>query len=273
MILGDSKRAPTVKEIIQLLEQPHQNGVVNLLGLALEHRPNFFNEVFPALLELRARTGRPHWLVIDETHHLLPASWAPSPVTLPQELQGLALITVHPNHVAPAILEVIDLVLAIGEAPEQTFQAFGEAVGEEPPPVPVKKLQPGEAFAWPRRPQADPFWFRSIPPRGERQRHVRKYAEGEMTHDRVFYFRGPEAKLNLRAQNLVVFMQMADGVDDETWLYHLRRGDYSSWFRHAVKDDELAAEAESIEQAPDISPDESRRLIKEKIEARYTAPD
>ena len=273
VVLGDSKNTPTVHEVIQLLEQPHQNAVVNLLGIALEHRPQFFNELFPALLELRARTGRPHWLVIDETHHLLPASWAPSPVTLPHELQGLVLITVHPNHVAPAILDAVDLILAIGEAPDQTIRLFGETIGEKVPPVPTVKLQPGEAIAWLRRSDIKPFWFRSVPPRREHQRHLRKYAEGEMTDDRVFYFRGPKDKLNLRAQNLMMFMQIADGVDDETWLYHLRRGDYSNWFRRSVNDEELAAETETIEHMKGISPQESRRLINEKIQARYTAPD
>jgi hypothetical protein len=38
-----------------------------------------------------------------------------------------------------------------------------------------------------------------------------------------FYFRGPDDKLKLRAQNLAVFVQLAEGVDDETWLFHLRQ--------------------------------------------------
>jgi hypothetical protein len=271
-VLGDSKRAPTVGEVIQLLEQPKQNGVINLLGISLEHRPEFFNELFPALLELRGRTGRPHWIIIDEVHHLLPASWAPSPVAVPQELQGLGLITVHPDHVAPAIVASVDLMIAIGERPEETIRAFSSVIGEEAPPVPAVKLQPGEGVAWQRQLGSEPFWFRSIPPRAEHQRHSRKYAEGEMSPDQVFHFRGPEGKLNLRAQNLQIFNQIAEGVDDETWLHHLRQGDYSRWFRDAVKDEELAAEAEEIEQMSHISPQESRALIKEKIEARYAAP-
>jgi hydroxymethylpyrimidine pyrophosphatase-like HAD family hydrolase len=272
VVLGDSKRVPTVNEIIQLLEQPQQNGVINLLGISLDHRPQFFNELFPALLELRARSGRPHWIIIDEAHHLLPTSWAPSSVTVPQELKGLAFITVHPEHVAQVILASIDLILAIGKEPAETIQAFVESLGEKMPPVPVVKLQPGEAIAWQRRSRIEPFWFRSIPPRAERQRHSRKYAEGEMTPESVFYFRGPAGKLNLRAQNLQIFVQIAEGVDDETWLYHLRRGDYSRWFRNKVKDEELAAATEKIEQMEDISSQESRALIEEKIEARYTAP-
>jgi HAD superfamily hydrolase (TIGR01484 family) len=272
IVLGDSKRAPTVKEITQLLESPEQNSIINLLGIALEHRPQFFNELLPALLELRARMGRPHWLIIDEAHHLLPASWAPSPITVPQEMRGLVLITVHPDHIAPAILASINLILAIGEAPQETIQAFSQTIGEPAPFVPAAKLQPGEAIAWQRQPESEPFRFRSFSPRAERQRHSRKYAEGEMSPDTVFYFRGPTGKLNLRAQNLQIFIQLAEGIDDETWLYHLQRGDYSHWFRDAVNDKELAAEVEKIEQMPDISPQESRTLIKEQIEARYAAP-
>jgi hypothetical protein len=81
-----------------------------------------------------------------------------------------------------------------------------------------------------------PFVVRPRAPTGERRRHQRKYAFGELGPDRSFWFRGPENKLNLRAQNLTVFLQLADGVDDGTWLHHLRRGDYSRWIGESVKD-------------------------------------
>jgi hypothetical protein len=104
----------------------------------------------------------------------------------------------------------------------------------------------------------------------ERRRHQRKYAQGELGEDKSFYFRGPEGKLNLRAQNLVLFMQLADGLDDATWLYHLARGDYSRWFGEAIKDEELAAEAAHIEAQPNPDPAESRAHIRAAIEQRYT---
>jgi hydroxymethylpyrimidine pyrophosphatase-like HAD family hydrolase len=43
IVLGDSRQAPRVAEVLQLLENPEQNAVVNLLGLALEERPSFFS--------------------------------------------------------------------------------------------------------------------------------------------------------------------------------------------------------------------------------------
>ena len=252
MVLGDPQRAPTVEEVLSLLETPDQNVVVNLLGIPLEHRPAFFDGLLPRLQELRARLGRPHWIVLDETHHLLPSTWDPPALTLPQELRGMLSITVHPESVAPAILTSVDLVLVVGESPDRTIRTFCEAVGEPPPaPTSLEKLASGEVLAWRRREGAAPVLVRSEPPRTERSRHSRKYAEGDLGPMRSFNFRGPEGKLNLRAQNLVTFLQLADGVDDETWTYHLKRKDYSKWFREGIKDDELGAEAERIEARPD----------------------
>jgi HAD superfamily hydrolase (TIGR01484 family) len=270
VVLGDSKRVPTVNETMQLLERPDQNAVVNLLGTALEHRPAAFERLLSALLELRARTGRPHWMIIDETHHLLPPTWAPALPNLPKKLNGMMLITVHPDQIAPAVLSSVDLIIAIGGSPEETIRQFSKALGEPPPNVPSAPLQPGEAVAWWRQPKSEPFWFQSIPPRSERLRHIRKYAEGELPPHRSFFFQGPNGKLNLRAQNLMLFMQLAEGVDDETWTYHLNRGDYSNWFRKMIKDPELADEADRISKKTNLSPKESRAQIRGKIEARYT---
>jgi hypothetical protein len=114
--------------------------------------------------------------------------------------------------------------------------------------------------------------MRILPGETQRRRHSRKYAEGDLGPDRSFYFRGPEGKLNLRAQNLITFLQMAEGVDDETWLYHLRKDEYSAWFREAIKDPQLADEAAAIESRPSPDAAESRAAIRALIERHYTLP-
>lgn len=78
--------------------------------------------------------------------------------------------------------------------------------------------------------------------------------------------------MNLRAQNLIVFMQLADGVDDDTWKFHLRQADVSEWFRVCIKDDGLADAAEAIEHDAKLSAAESRELIRKAVEQRYTLP-
>jgi hypothetical protein len=123
---------------------------------------------------------------------------------------------------------------------------------------------------WPPSP---PYLVKSRPPKSERRRHRRKYAEGDLGPDKSFIFTGPDSRLRLRAQNLLIFLQMADGVDDATWGYHLRRHDYSRWLRDAIKDPDLAAEVEHVEKTSELTPDRSRALVREKIEKRYTHPD
>jgi hypothetical protein len=113
---------------------------------------------------------------------------------------------------------------------------------------------------------------KTAPPKIQRRRHSRKYAEGNLGPDRSFYFKGPEGKLNLRARNLVAFLQLAEGVDETTWEYHLQQGDYATWFREGIKDDSLAAAAERIAATAGLSAEEGRARIKEAIEERYTLP-
>ena len=110
----------------------------------------------------------------------------------------------------------------------------------------------------------------SVPGHAERKRHRRKYAEGELEPERVFHFRGPDNKMNLRAQNLMTFAQIAAGIDDDTWLFHLHRGDYSNWLSHAIKDVELGKIVRGIEKDGSLSTKQTRDEIIKAIEEKYT---
>jgi hydroxymethylpyrimidine pyrophosphatase-like HAD family hydrolase len=284
VVLADAKRAPTVDEVIDVLGAPERNLVVNLLGLPLEERPLFATALLPRLWELRARFGRPAWIVLDETHHLLPESWQAADLALLEQLHGLLLVTVHPQHVSAVVLRAVDLVLAIGREPRDVLRTFAAALSVAPPEIGHPELEPGEAIAWWPRTDRSPVRVRTVPGRSERKRHARKYAEGDLGVDKSFFFRGPDGRLNLRAQNLHLFLQLADGVDRETWLHHLRRRDYSGWIRESIKDDTLADQIAAIEAAAadrdgrsdDASDgalaDETRSRVRAAIEARYTAP-
>src|SRR5262245_8097860 len=222
---------------------------------------------------MRARCGRPHWLVVDETHHLLPALWKPASLTLPEHSHGMIFVTVYPGEVMPAALASLGLVLLVGESPQETLQAFCGAAGRKAPKLEYKTLETGQALLWFPSSKSAPTLIKVPPGRTERQRHQRKYAEGELPPEKSFYFRGPEKKLNLRAHNLIQFLRIADGIDDPTWLHHLRRKDYSRWFREVIKDEALAIEATQIEVSQGITAKKSRSLIKAAIERQYTLPD
>ncbi|MEP6558659.1 MAG: HAD family hydrolase [Burkholderiales bacterium] len=269
--LGNQWRAPSVSEVLAILEDPKLNLSVNLLGIPLHDRPAFFAQLIPNLQAMRARTGRPHWLVLDEAHHMLPATWGHAASVLPQRLQDTILVTVHPDHVAPAMLEPIDIVVAIGHSPDRTLGKFAQVTGRSLTWPEGLAWQPDRVVAWFTHINEPPFAMRSQRGRAERLRHLRKYAEGDLRWH-SFYFRGPHSQHNLKAQNLALFCQIAQGIDESTWLFHLRRADYSRWFRGAIKDEFLAGEAERIEQRADLTPGQSRQAFFELVNARYTLP-
>jgi HAD superfamily hydrolase (TIGR01484 family) len=269
--LGNQNHPVSVNEVLAMLEDPKITLNVNLLGIPLADRPEFFGQLFPSLQAMRTRTGRPHWIILDEAHHMLPTKWSPIGGALPQRLGETMLLTVHPDHVAREMLLLVDVMIAVGPEPHRTMQKFADVTGrplEWPSGLDFEK---GKMVVWFPGNEA-PFAVEIIPGTAERIRHHRKYAEGNMRH-RSFFFRGPDNRHNLRAHNLTIFSQIADGIDETTWLFHLHRGHYSHWFRHSVKDRYLAEQAEQIERRRDLSGRETRDLIRGLIEARYTLPE
>lgn len=270
--LGTSERAPAVDEAVQLLEQ-QKNAVLNLVGLPLEDRPTYFVSLLSRMVGLRTRTGQPHWLYIDEAHHLLPQTLQSIQGALPERLAGVVLITVHPHLIAVDALRWINAAVVVGDEPSTTLRQFADASGGAlDPSCSEMNLAQGEALVWTLEEGQRPVRAEPSRTRAEHRRHSRKYAEGELPPDRSFYFRGPDDKLNLRAANLFAFLQMADGVDDETWEHHRRRGDYSRWMADGIKDDTLASEARRIESMAAVTPSESRSLMRAAIEQLYTLP-
>jgi hydroxymethylpyrimidine pyrophosphatase-like HAD family hydrolase len=271
IVLGTATNQPNPSEVLKALETRSQNLVVNLLGIPLADRPVFFASLFAHLLDLRARTARPHFIIVDEAHHLLPSGWVPAPATVPKALGGLILITVHPDWVARAALDTVDTVIAVGKQARQTLDNFASVIEQSAPDLKEDDLAPGTAAVWMRTRGSRLTVVKMERSRIDRRRHIRKYATGELTPDRSFYFRGPNNALNLRAQNLNMFMQIAEGVDDSTWLHHLRAGDYSKWFREYIKDPELADEIAKIERKSNSDPKDSRAKVRSAIDRRYTA--
>jgi hypothetical protein len=215
--------------------------------------------------------GRPHWVVIDEAHHMLaPTAELPVP-ELHEESSGTLLVTVHPAHLHSTELARVDTIVIVGTSPQQTLDELAAARGLDLPLLSEPALEPGQIVVWSREQPFELVKLVALESREDRRRHQRKYAVGELGPDKSFYFRGPSGALNLRAHNLALFLQMADGVDPETWTYHLERNDYSTWLRESVKDAELAEEVRQIEGDPGAL-DQSRALVRKAIDRRYTLP-
>ena len=194
VVLGNAQQISTSAEVLTALSNPEQNLIINLMGVKIDDRPLFLAQLLPSLLEMRVRTGRPHWIVIDEVHHMFPTTWDAA-VTLPQSVNGILMITVHPEHVATSALSLVDTLIAV-KSPMQTFTDFCNAIEHQLPIAPLPtELASGSGVAWLLNTKEQPFEFEVILPLQERQRHMRTYAEGNLGNDRCFFFRGEDNQL------------------------------------------------------------------------------
>jgi hydroxymethylpyrimidine pyrophosphatase-like HAD family hydrolase len=170
IVFGTAERAPGIDEVITALGKPETNVIVNLAGLRLEDRPTFFLGLMPRLLALRAQTGRPHWILVDEAHSLIPREWKPADAVLTRELHGMLYVTVHPESVAPSVLRTVDMVAALGEAPAATIERFAAAIGARAPAAGPSAVAPGEALLWLKLGAEPPFRIRMAESAVERHR-------------------------------------------------------------------------------------------------------
>ena len=265
---GTGERAlPTPDELHQLLRRPRSSLVLNLSAMTRAEKVAYATKALGAAAAVRSASGLPHWLILDEAHHVLPADGSPAAELLRAGPESLCMITLVVDDLAP---EVRTLPTVIASTELGAFAAALKAVPAAVAPTATSgtPLERGEvALAWlDDAPRA--VRVRVARRRVQHRRHARKYVEGELPPDRSFFFRGPAGAMNLRAANLTRFVELAEGVDEPTWAHHLERGEYSQWVREKIKDPELAIQVAALETAGD-SPAESRRRVVEAIRARY----
>jgi len=273
VILGGKgeQTLPTPEELDQLLRHPQTSLVLNLSAMSRAEKVDYATKALATVSAASITAGMPHWLIIDEAHHILPADGSSAVEWLRPGRDALCLVTLSVDELAR---DVLPLVNALASTDVGVFQAgLGTLLGDGASRVRdarERPLEQGEAvFAWLGTPESRATRFRPSRRRVAHRRHVRKYAEGELPPDRSFYFRGPRGELNLRAANLLRFCELAEGVDEATWTHHLLRGEYSGWLREMIKDPELAEEIAALERSGDLPPAASRRLALEAVRRRY----
>ena len=253
------------QEVERLLRHRSTSVAIDLSALNREERIRATARFLHAVQRLRAETGAPHWVVVDEAHHVFPPGGSPAQEMFDFEWNGVCLVTNEPERVAPEVIGVAQHVLSTSvEAVTTTLPLLPRAS------IPGGDLQPGEALdiALTAGAAARVRRFRVARRETSHKRHVKKYATGKLPPERSFHFRGPDGAVDLVAYNLETFTMLAKGVDDATWLHHLRNGDVTRWLREQIKDPALADEVRALEGAAD--PDRTRRAVLEAIGRRYT---
>src|SRR5262249_43032069 len=161
--------------------------VLDLSAMSRAEKVAYATMALGAIAAVRGTHGLPHWLVVDEAHHIAPADGSPAGERLTAGNESLGLVTLSARDLAPGVRAPTDRDAI--EAAVRTLTGRPESDG---PIVAGGRLERGEALL------ADLGGgsiqverFRVAQRRLAHRRHARKYAEGELPPDRSFYFRGP----------------------------------------------------------------------------------
>ncbi len=151
IVFGTREHTPDVAEVLTALEKPGVQAVVCLLAVPGPERPEFVARLQQSLVELRERTGRPHWIVIDEAQEAPGANVALAPA------DNAMQVTSDPAALPRAILDSMDVVVARGAQADAALAAFARAAGIAPPAQAARAPRVGEALVWSRRAAALPL--------------------------------------------------------------------------------------------------------------------
>jgi len=265
LVIGNETSIPPVEELIPLLKEPEQNMVFCILSIPLVERPVFFARFLMAFSKLRYDLGHPHWLLLDEAHHLIPATSGPDTQPLPEDFQNFILISTSPDRLSVQALSKIGMIMVIGNNTAYPINQYCKVLKLDIPSIPA--ISEAEICVWDIEKKIAPTAVRYFWPKKLHKRHKRKYAQGNMAGN-SFVFKGRENKLHLIAPNLMMFKHIAEGIDVDSWLYHLHRKDFYNWFRSKVHDESLAKISEQAENIQDA--ELSKKLILDYIDENYT---
>ncbi len=279
-VLGFSHgRLPDPEDLPGLLTHRFSSVVLDLSLEPLEEKRAYARRVLTVLLRLRKTMGLPHWVVLEEAHHVLTDPHFAQEV-LSDPVRGLFLVSWRPVDLPEAAWNRIDVLAAMcgrEAAAGGTPEIMAHVSGKSPETMAelLEGTNPGEFL----------LLNRDVPDRGVRRcrmgerrtnhiRHWRKYADAALPPGRGFFFHRPEPHAEpAQASNLREFVHILAVTDPDTILHHADRSDFSRWIRTTVQDAWLASVVASTEEEvrADGDIDTARRQILDAIRFRYGA--
>ena len=171
VVFGTQETAPDPFEILTALEKPEVQAVVCLAAILPAKRAAFFDKLNVELRALREKTGRPHWLVIDEAQELVPRMEA-SVLGEGQPAENAIYVTSDPDAIDARIVESVGAIVVRGANARQSLETLAAMLPHDRPAEPLRMPTDGEALAWFRRGGRAPQVI-TLPPRTHPDRAMR----------------------------------------------------------------------------------------------------
>jgi hydroxymethylpyrimidine pyrophosphatase-like HAD family hydrolase len=274
LLLGGSIPLPAAEAVGKILSETGSSVVVNLSGLSHERKCVYVCEALRQLAVERARSGLPHWTVVDEAHYFFRTD-APCCSQTAATTGNMMLVTYRPSLLAAEILPSIQAFLLTRTLVEEE-RYFVDGVLRSLGPRDLDIGQALRALEMPRaglllQTAAGPHWQTFLPdPRSSPHvHHARKYAGEDLPVDKGFHFRAPNDGVRVVARNVEEFSRAVETVPLPMLRHHMLSGDFSRWARDVLGDLDLAAGLAKLEHTTAGGAPPNRAELLEHLRSRY----
>jgi hydroxymethylpyrimidine pyrophosphatase-like HAD family hydrolase len=247
-VLGGEDPPPTPRDLIRALRYPDRSVVIDLSRVTQDAKLSYIRSALATLNRLRAQTGLPHRIVIDEAHYFLHDG---DFSLLDLERNGYTVITYCASRLPTKLLDSTEVIIVTCESNPAEIDALfkrckscRETHREDWNAL--ARLRPGQAIALPitTESQGRLQLFTVARRLTPHVRHRQKYVDVPVSDPRAFVF---TMSPMVRARTLRQFVDELERGTAHALAPFVDRGDFSRWIRDVFGDHALAAELRVIE--------------------------
>ena len=272
--LGNDLALPAPAVVPRLFSDEPLSFILNLSSLALGEQAAYINSVLGALDESRAKTGIPHWILIDEAHYLFDRA-VPIARFLESRTGNFILTTYRPSLLGDEVYAHIRAHIMTGTTVDEERYFMTKLLQARGP----RNLVPRDVLAELDMPRAGllledssgPSWQVFTP--GARvtshTHHAHKYADTRLPENKAFHFLFTEGPEPVLTHNMKEFHSAVQVVPLASLRHHLIAGDFSRWVAGVLGDQPLASGLRKLERTTAVGVAPNRTEILAHIQDHY----
>ena len=274
IVLGREIGLPAPDDVGTVLADAGVSIVLELTPLPLAEKREYVARALRSVGAERARSGLPHWIVVDEAHYFFGAGTA-SCADAVVETGNLVLVTYRPSLIAPHLLDSIGAFILTQTTVGQE-RYFVDALLRARGPAGLDVSAALRALESPRggllsRDDGGPRW-QTFVPRPRLSAHTvrtRRDATIELPPEKGFFFRLPDDRTVAAARTVEEFDHALGSVPTASLEHHVAHGDFSRWARDVLGDADLAAGLAKLETTSATGAPVDREELRRHLHARY----
>ena len=274
IVLGREIGLPAAGDVGAVLFHTGTSIILDLTSLPQAAKLEYVRRALLSIAVERARSGLPHWMVVDEAHYFFRAG-APSYDKAVVEMGNIVLVTPRPSLISPELLDAVGAFLLMQTTVEEQ-RYFVDALLRARGPAGLDVSAELRALQLPRagllsHDGGAPRWQTFVPKQrlSPHARRTRRVASVALAPEKGFCFRLPNDGIIAVARNIEEFDQGLATVPVESLQHHVGAGDFSRWVRDVLGDADLAAGLAKLEAIGATGALVDRDEFRRHVRARY----